>query len=236
MFHRSLVAILLVLTGAGVLHRWVYGSRASTASTIRPLPAALSDIPLQLGPFQYRQDFELQPDVLRVAKVDSFLHREYMEDGANLPILLYVGYWGQPNTGLGHGPEVCFPSAGWTAEGSPQERSIWFRSASNVETEAKIAVHHFVRTEPEGVRRISVGFTAVVGGRFQPSSRGSFLHSPPAGADGSFVAHVQVGSAAGENAWAGADERVGAFMENVLQPLSATLFGHGSGQSSIVGK
>ncbi len=232
---RLLVGTLVLLVTSGVLHRWVYWSRAFAFESFRPMAAPLTDIPERLGSFWLQRDFELPPDVLRVAKVDGFVHREYADSESNLPIVLYVGYWGRPNVGLGHGPEICFPAAGWRKEGIPSERTIHFVEANGMQKKVIIAIHHFNLTEPEAIRRFAVGFVAVMGGEFQPSSRGKFLHAPPKNSNEAFVAHIQVGTSVAEDAWAQGDSRIIAFMEAALSPVSACLFGGAPVTSSSMG-
>jgi hypothetical protein len=229
---RFFIVSAAVLAASGALHRWVYRTRAQAASAFRPLPIPLSEIPAQLGPFVQAQEFDLAPDVLRVARVDSFVHREYTDSRSKHPILLYIGYWGRPNVGLGHGPEVCFPAVGWRSEGAAARIALRFPGNQRPREPVDVAIHHFSRADPEGIKRLSVGFVAVVGGRFQPSSRGAYLHGPPMGTREAFVAHVQVATAVSNENWAEADLRVRAFLEQALPAAADCLLGEISDDSS----
>ena len=79
-------------------------------------------------------------------------------------------------------------------------------------------VHRFSRTEPEGIIRRVVGFTAVVGGEFRASSRGVFWHRPSdrRRAGGAYLVHVQVSAPVSGEAWDAAESDVAAFMELLL--------------------
>jgi hypothetical protein len=220
---RPLLSVAVVLAIAGLIHHWVHRTRAWASSVTRALPIPLSEVPTTIGSYKSNGDFELPPDVARVAQVDRFLHREYMPDDSILPIVLYVGYWGRPNVGLGHGPEVCYPAAGWKIEGDRSEKEWVWESEPGRSCKVKTAVHHFVRVEPEGIKRLSVAFTAVVGGQYVSTSRGAFLHKPPRNGDEAFVAHIQVSSPGNDQDET--DDRVFEFMKTIMPSITRCLFG-----------
>lgn len=221
---RIFLSIAILLGIAASAQRWVQSGRVAAASATRPLYLPLSSLSSRIGSFASEREHEIPPDIMRVAQVDSFLHREYREDGSNRPIVLYVGYWGRPNVGLGHGPEVCYPANGWVAEGKPIEKSLVLTGRQGPETTARLALHHFTRIEPEGMQRVVVGFLAVVGGQFQPSSRGTFMHAPPQDSSAAFVAHIQAMTSVQGTSWSPADERVVAFLQHALPGIAEVLF------------
>jgi hypothetical protein len=221
---RPVVGIIALLALAGAAQRWVQAGRVQAAARVRPLSTPLATLPQRFGSFSFRWDFEMPPDVLRVSQVDSFLHREYREDGADWPCVLYVGYWGRPNTGLGHGPEVCYPATGWSMDGPPSEVAVDLPSERSIPRKASVALHRFSRIEPEGVQRVVVGFVAVVEGRFQPSSRGTFMHGPPKSHESAFVAHIQVMTSVQNTAWKDAEARIVAFLRKALPEIASVLF------------
>lgn len=214
----GLAMILLLCVGA--LHRWVHTTRASQALIYTPPVRPLSEIPSSIGPFVLEQDVPLEPEVLQVSRVDSLVNREYVDPVSGKRLLLYVGYWGRENVGMGHGPEVCYPAVGWHAECEPAERIVRFDTPAQT-FEASMAVHRFSRIEPEGTVRRAVGFTAVVGGEFRASSRGVFWHRPSSGrrTGRTYLAHVQVSVPVFNEAWDAAESDVVAFMELLLPQL-----------------
>lgn len=220
----TIAGVLVLLAIAGAAQRWVQAGRTEALSRVRPLSVPLTTLSPRLGPFRFAQDHDIPPDIMRVAQVDSFLHREYREEGSNRPIVLYVGYWGRPNVGLGHGPEVCYPANGWVSEGPPHERELQIPGLGGDLRNAKVAMHHFTRIEPEGVQRVVVAFLAAVEGRFQPSSRGTFMHGPPKDSDSAFVAHIEAMTHVSGTSWDAADEAAFAFLEKALPEISAALF------------
>lgn len=232
---RVLAAAVVLLLGAGTAHHWAHLSRAGQTARYRPPAIPLEELPASIGSFTQVQDLQLGAEVLQVAGVDSFVYREYAASGVARPISLYVGYWGYQNTGTGHGPEVCYPAAGWQPEGSPEQRVIRFQNAKRIDTEAVVALHHFVRTEPEGVARVAVGFVAVVDGRFRASSRGTFLHRPPTTANGGFLAQTIVSTFMTQSDDPVADGHIVDFLEPLLPHVSRCLFGDGPTSDKTAG-
>lgn len=214
------VAGLALLLVAGVLNRWARSTRAAAAAAFVPLVEPLDSIPQQIGPYR-GQDVPLRADVMQAAGVDSYVQREYVDHASGRRILLYVGYWGRENIGAGHGPEVCYPAAGWQVDSAAQEQLI---RVPDRET-AAMGLHRFVRMEPEGIRRCAVGFLAVVSGRLQPSSRGVFWHRPgytlPDG--GHFLAHVHVSALPARAEWEDAEADIIEFTELVMPYINASL-------------
>lgn len=182
-------------------------------------------MPPQLGPYTLRRNLPLSAEVLQVAGVDSYVNREYVGPEAGQLVQLYVGYWGRENVGIGHGPDVCFPMAGWHTEGAIEQRALRFPGAGGVTVETMIAIHHFTRTEPEGVKQLAVGFVVVIDGQFRASSRGVFLHRPLRNSDTGFLAHVEVTTPVAHGSWEAADSRIVDFMETLLPHVRVCLFG-----------
>ncbi len=233
---KLLAGVVILLLGSGTLHRWVRLSRASAASVYRPLSVSLSNLPSHLSPYAHKRDLPLSAEVLQVAGVDSFVNREYVGPAAGELVQLYVGYWGHENLGMGHGPEVCYPAAGWQIDGAAKQRVLEFPGADGASTKAVIAVHHFTRTELQGVERRAVGFLAVVDGQFRAASRGMFMHRPPSSRDEGFLAHILVSTPVTDTDWPAADTRIVNFMDRLLPYVSRCLFGstQGSDKSGAV--
>ena len=222
---RVLAVAVVLLLAAGSLHRWVHLARASASSTYRPPHLPLSQLPSGFGTFELLRDLPLTSEILQVAAVDTYVHREYASPGAEAPLQLYVGYWGYQNKGMGHGPEVCFPAVGWQPVGEPKHRVMQFSGAGAPSSEVEITLHHFSLMQPEGIKRVAVGFVAVVNGQFRASSRDTFLHHPPRGSQVGFLAHIEATTAVPYGRWDGADSRIEAFMEAILPDISTCLFG-----------
>ena len=221
---KILVGTVVLLLGAGGVHRWARVSRAQMASSFHLLEVPLSEVPLQLGPYVFRRDVPLDSEVLRVAQVDSFVNRDYVDAISGQPIEVYVGYWGRQSVGMGHGPEVCFPAAGWQSEGEALQHVVRLPGPGGAEKEVTIVLHHFVRTKQERVERVAVGFVAIADSQFRTFSRGLFAHLAPR-PDTGFLAHISVVAPVPYSRGDSADSRVVAFMELLLPHVSRCLFG-----------
>ncbi len=229
---KLIAGAIVLLLATGVMHRWVRHSRGSASLAYRPLRAPLSNLPLHVGPYAQRREIPLSEGILRVAGVDRYVQREYVDVVSGKSVEFYVGYWGYQNLGMGHGPEVCYPAAGWQVEGKAQERALQFPRANTETTsetglpgEAVMALHHFVRTEALGLERVAVGFVAVVDGQFRPSSRGTFLHRPPDSQNGDFLAHIIVSTSLEGAEWSEPNRRIIDFMDRILPHVATCLFG-----------
>ena len=73
--------------------------------------------------------------------------------------------------------------------------------------------------------RFCLSFVAVADGRFQPSSRGVFLHRPRVGSDKAFLAHIDVMMPITNSDWEESDASIVAFMKAFLPEVEKCLFG-----------
>lgn len=225
----GLLCVLLI--GAGTLNRVVRAFRASSALAVTLPAAPLADIPIALGPYVGR-DIPLDSDVLRAAKVDSFIHREYHDAISGKSLILYVGFWGRENVGMGHGPEVCYPSAGWHVDAAVRESPLAF-AFQNQELATRMALHRFIRTEAMGVHRCAVGFMAAAQGDFFPSSRGMFWHTPgrhrPEG--GHYLAQIHVSAYPPTEDWEPAEAEITTFFKMMMPYVTQCMPGHQDAKS-----
>jgi len=211
---------LLVLSG--ILHHYTYYSRAAATGSIRPLARSLSELPIRISDYRLEADLPLSAEVLQVSDVDAYVYRRYSQSPSQPPVLFYAGYWGRTNVGMGHGPEICFPAAGWTEDAGPSTRTIQAKIRKE-SAEVEVAIHHFSRVEPEGVQRVCVAFAAVIDGEFRPSSRGVFLHRP-ATMDDAFLAQIHAATPVPDGNREAAEERVLSFFEAALPEVSDCLW------------
>ncbi len=217
------VLALVLLAVAGVTNRWVRASRAGSALTFAPLERPLAEIPSDLGNYTSR-DVPLRDDVLQAAGVDEYIQREYVDADRGRRLLVYVGYWGRENTGLGHGPEVCYPAGGWRVD-APVREMPFPRVAGVLDDEARLSLHRFIRMEPEGISRCAVGFVAAMSGLLRPTSRGTYWHLPGHlyGENGHYLAQVHVTAFLSSGHWEPAERDIEEFMGLLIPELLACL-------------
>lgn len=108
MIARTLV-VLCLLAGSAVL------SAHLTSAEVAVDRVPLADLPLELGEWQGRQARPFPDDIVSQLGVDDYVNRHYV-DAAQVPLSLYVGYYGQQRQGdTIHSPRNCLPGAGWQA-------------------------------------------------------------------------------------------------------------------------
>ncbi len=214
--------VALLFTGA--LLRWVRVSRASEALVYTPPTIPLSELPARIGTYDLVKNVPLSANIVSAAAVDSFVQREYVDQMTSKRLLVYIGYWGRENRGMGHGPDICYPAVGWEIQAAPKERTLQFQGREQ-SSPAVTALHRFTRTEPEGVEKRAVGFLAVVSGEYSPSSQRVFWHLPGKlrNSAGHYLAHVQVSCPVRHDMWGDAESDIVTFIEALLPHLSMHL-------------
>ena len=101
------VIVLLCLVASGVAV-----ARADRAEET-PLRMSFSLFPMQVGPWQGRQNPPFSQQVLAVLGLDDYLSRTYFK-GTRSSADLYVGYWSSQRQGdTMHSPQNCLPGSGW---------------------------------------------------------------------------------------------------------------------------
>jgi len=211
---RTVIAAVVLLLVAGFLTRWVRSTRAKYTATLTPLRLPFDKLPRQLSPWTMSAELEVPPDVMRTAKVDDYVNRVYANSQSGRQVVAYIGYWGQENIGMGHGPEICYPSAGWTAEGPPSVQTIRVESPSGSRP-IESAFHRFSRKDQAGTEQCVVLFTVATNEGFRGSSRGLFWHAPRI-SGGRFLAHVQVVAGVRDTDWKTAESDAMKFLESLL--------------------
>jgi EpsI family protein len=77
-----------------------------------PLQKPLEELPYALGEWQGK-DAPLSEAVVKVAAADHHVSRYYHNRRTGAIVNLYIPYYGNPRTMVGHCPEVCYPATGW---------------------------------------------------------------------------------------------------------------------------
>jgi len=220
-----ILVVAIMLLAAGSLSRWVRASRAFYAMELTPLTQSLSTLPFTIGDYKGK-DIPLSLEVLDAANVDSCVHREYYSPKSKLRFGVYIGYWGRENTGMSHGPEICYPASGWSIDQPATEIPMHVSNVAD-KNNMTVAMHRFVRADPEGIRRRAVGFVAIIGGQFHSSSVGFFWHEPRSTSSDSvrYLAQVHVSAIPEQGGWDATESDILEFMKSLLPKLSEILPG-----------
>lgn len=105
----GLAAVVLIAGGGG--HRWL-NHELNSSDPVR-LERPLSSVPLEIGPWK-GSEIEMNERVITVAGCDDYICRRYVDEMTQREVGVYVAYAARPARMLGHRPEVCYPSHGWT--------------------------------------------------------------------------------------------------------------------------
>ncbi len=210
-------AVMLILVGS--INRWVTASRSSATDMHQTLSRPLAEIPMQLGRY-IGKDIPLETEIIKAAGVDSFIQRSYLDPVSRQRVLLYIGYWGKENIGMGHGPEVCYPAVGWETDQAPRNRMVTFDRESG-QVVGKMSIHRFTRVDVGGIDCRLVGFMAVIDGQYLPKSKDVFWHRPTSQAgQGHFLAHVQVAVSVDDENWSEAEANIVEFVDMLSSELA----------------
>ena len=102
--------------------------QAIMSSTLRrepylPSPPPLSNMPRQLGSWEWRADETIPPDTLTALGPDDYLARQYRGHDDPEPAELFVAYYKtQLQSKNAHDPKVCLPGSGWNPVESRLDR------------------------------------------------------------------------------------------------------------------
>lgn len=118
------LAAFLVLGIAGSLALGQLGN-PFVSTEYRAIGIPLAEFPRKAGRWTSTGEIELTKKELKVAGVDEYVQRQYRTPAGD-PVLLYLGYYGNRDRGLGtiyHNSHVCLPAQGWDLVGE-ERRSI----------------------------------------------------------------------------------------------------------------
>jgi hypothetical protein len=115
--HRTILAAALLASGLLLVFDQTYrtvAARVSNPAPRTPLnPAVLERFPHQLGDW-VGQDIPLKPETRERTGADVIINRQYSHWYRPESVGLYVASGIAVRDLMGHRPEVCFISAGWT--------------------------------------------------------------------------------------------------------------------------
>jgi EpsI family protein len=94
------------------------GLRVVETHEPQPVRQPLRELPLNLGAWQARADYQLDEQTLAVLRADDYVARHYGD--SHIAIDLFIAYYSSQSNGDAiHSPMNCLPGAGW----QPLERS-----------------------------------------------------------------------------------------------------------------
>jgi hypothetical protein len=190
----ALLAVLLLI-GAGIAYRAAASGLRRIRDNPVALPVPLSAIPMHIGDWK-GQNVSLPStteDYIRTNFADDYVSRLYVNTVEGIKADIYVVYCcTYPSGLLGHKPDVCYPSNGWTHDSTtPMEIT------SRLGQKIPCLMHEFHRTRPV-YEQASVLSFYVLNGEITLRERefsGFFDRRPNiSGNPARYVAQVQVSS------------------------------------------
>ena len=151
-----------------------------------PLRRSLGELPLNLGDWQ-GSEAPLDESVVKVAKADDHISRSYYNRRTGDVLKVYIPYYGNPRTLVGHYPDVCYPAAGYTKQMSRVENVP--RSDAS-EKACPVVVYYFEK----GPTKVTVISFHIVGGICTASREvvRRETHRPIGAETGNYLAQVQI--------------------------------------------
>lgn len=150
----SMVCILalILLTLSGIVYRVLASHLQFVVDSPITLPVPLRTFPTEIGNWTGK-DVPIPENIQRVAAVDDFLSRLYINRTTNQWANVYVPYTARPRTMLGHRPQVCYPAGGWIHDSTEPSEVI-----SSSGRKIPCLIHHFHIPPPGYEERIVLNF------------------------------------------------------------------------------
>jgi EpsI family protein len=116
--NRQLVIVAAVVAGFlilayGAAYRVLAARLAAPVNTAPLPPAALEQLPLQIGDWM-GQNVPLDEAIVRATDTEAHINRRYSRHNALEYVSLYIAYGVRARDLMPHRPEVCYTGAGWT--------------------------------------------------------------------------------------------------------------------------
>lgn len=111
------IAAIVALLVIGAVFR-VLAARLNSTAGYEPLaPGTLASLPIQIGDWIGR-DIPLDERIREATDTDDLLSRQYVRRNSGEVVHLYIAYGARARDLSPHRPEVCYPAAGWVAQGT----------------------------------------------------------------------------------------------------------------------
>ena len=124
-----------------------------------PLQKPLSELPYTLEDWQGK-DVPLSEAVLKIAAADDHVSRYYRNRRTGDVVNLYIPYYGNPRTMVGHYADRCYPATGWKTTEDRVENIP--RGGTQTNGELPAVLNRFER----GPAKVTVISFHIVGGTY----------------------------------------------------------------------
>ena len=159
---KAAIAALACLAASYGIYRYEAAEVGAVLAGKLPLKRPFKELPLKLGAWKGKE-VPLEDSVVKVAAADDYLSRWYYNENTGESVRVYVPYYGNPRTMIGHYPDVCYPAVGWKITLSRVEDV----RRSSAETTVPALFYKFQK----GSSRVAVMSFYIVGGTFTADRR-----------------------------------------------------------------
>ena len=159
---KAAIAALACLAASYGIYRYEAAEVGAVLAGKLPLKRPFKELPLKLGAWKGKE-VPLEASVVKVAAADDYLSRWYYNENTGESVRIYVPYYGNPRTMIGHYPDVCYPAGGWKMALSRVED---VRRGAD-ETTVPALFYKFQK----GAGRVAVMSFYIVGGQFTADRR-----------------------------------------------------------------
>jgi EpsI family protein len=209
----GLIAVGLLLLSGGA-NRFAAQYLSGVEATVRLPRGTLAALPLRLGEWTGR-DVPLDDRVIQATDTDDHVHRVYVREDGGPAVTLFLAYGVRMRDLLPHRPEVCYPSAGWTFEGS---RALTFTASDGTSIPATLL--RFRRGALDTDRMTVLNYYIIDG---KPWADVSLLRSKAWGGRGETAYTAQVQIACGQPFLRDAEEAILALARSMDAAIRSLL-------------
>lgn len=200
---KAWVAAVVAVLATGVVYRLTASHLRAAGGERAALPVRLSEFPVQIGGWTGR-DVPIAENIQRVAGMDDFLSRLYINQASNRWAKVYIAYCARPHHMIGHRPQTCYVGGGWVHDSTETAKFV----TGGGET-VPCLVHRFHKPAPDGQQIVVLNFYIVNGDltRDEDVFTGLGWRRPSiAGEAAQYVTQVQISSVLENSARAAARE------------------------------
>ncbi|MHC4365221.1 MAG: EpsI family protein [Planctomycetota bacterium] len=200
---RAWVAAVVAVLATGVVYRLTASHLRVAGGDRAALPVRLSEFPVQIGGWTGR-DVPIAENIQRVAGMDDFLSRLYINQASKRWANVYIAYCARPHQMIGHRPQSCYVGGGWVHDSTETARFV--TGGGEI---VPCLVHRFHKPAPHGQEIVVLNFYIVNGDltRDEDVFTGLGWRRPSiAGQAAQYVTQVQISSVLENSARAAAKE------------------------------
>jgi EpsI family protein len=112
---RFFILVAVLVVGIGLSFAFGRLGHPLTSAAFRDLKLPFAEFPLEIGTWK-GTTHRLSNNVRKIAGMDRYLLRQYVDEASGRAVQLYLSYYGNKDRGMRaiyHNPTICLPASGW---------------------------------------------------------------------------------------------------------------------------